>query len=634
MKIKLKYKRKCPVCGKVFETTNFKKMYCCRDCSDKGYYQSKVAKKPILKKKCKSCGKIFSTTNRIKIFCSDECLQQDTKRKVQEKKPIFSKICPQCGKKFTTTYSTKKFCSRKCTAKHSNDEYYITNPRKKNNHCIKCGSPCRVKYCDNCRNEISREKRLMRNPLKKYNTICLVCGKSFIANTKNRKFCSQACSSIGTKMYMRKYYEATEDKRKEIQASPEFKKKNSSRVKAYNDAKRREFAILENEKRLQYSVDKPLDPRRGKNYANEFVDSLRVIRLSVNKCKCLNCGKEFVLSKQDSSSARRILYRRSITGQSPCPYCGTAPVGLRNVSAPEIEIQREFPEFSERNVKLSFMKGRELDLYSPELNVAIEYNGIRWHSDKFSKKTTIKDKQDAAEKNGLNLLQIWETDWHNHKKHVKNRIKALLKKNTHIDVKRLKVETMQEITQEFQTFVNSNNIRGSIDSDFFVVLKNTSNKIIGLCQFRYFEKGVYLGAKYDLKGKWQLQQYTTLLGVDIVGGLSACATMFHKKHPNINELYLLVDRLWNAGEKTCEKSGFKLIKTTSPDYSYTRFSRKEGLLDKKLFRKTELLKKHPEFSPDMTELEMAHELGYYRLYDAGKLVYRLKFKKTQGQDND
>jgi endogenous inhibitor of DNA gyrase (YacG/DUF329 family) len=85
LKIKLKYKRKCPVCGKVFETTNFKKMYCCRDCSDKGYYQSKVAKKPILKKKCKSCGKIFSTTNRIKIFCSDECSQQDTNARFRKR---------------------------------------------------------------------------------------------------------------------------------------------------------------------------------------------------------------------------------------------------------------------------------------------------------------------------------------------------------------------------------------------------------------------------------------------------------------------------------------------------------------------------------------------------------------------
>ena len=609
----------------MFETTAFNQKYCSTDCSAKGYYREKVARKPISEKKCKSCGKLFSTTNRVKIYCSKKCLLQDTRRKVKENKPVFSKICPQCGKIFTTTYSTKKYCSKKCTTKYNNDAYYIINPRKKENRCVKCGEPCRVKYCDKCRKEALREKQLLRKPAKNYDKICLVCGKSFITNTQNRKYCSEKCSKKGTKMYMRKYYEDTENRRKEIQSTPEYKQKNRSRVKVYNDAKRRELAILENERRLQFSVDKPLDPRRGEDYANEFVASLNLVRLSVNRCKCLNCGNEFVLSKQDPSSARGILRRRSMTGRSPCPYCGSAPVGLRNVSAPEVEIQKAFPEFNMTNVKLPFMNGRELDLYNPKSRIAIEYNGIRWHSDKFSKKTIIKDKQDMAEENDLRLFQIWETDWYNHKDIVKNRIKILLGKNKHIDVKKLKIETSRKSTLEIQTFTNLNSIQGSMDSDFYIVLKNERKKIIGVCQFRCCERGFRLGKQYSLKPSWQLQQYTSLLGVDVVGGLSTCIRMFKKMNPMVKEMFLLVDRLWNAGENVYEKVGFELVLKTSLDYKYTNFSRKDGLMEKSMFRKAKLIKTHPEFSTDMTELEMAHELGYYRLYDAGSLVYKLNF---------
>lgn len=60
----------------------------------------------------------------------------------------------------------------------------------------------------------------------------------------------------------------------------------------------------------------------------------------------------------------------------------------------------------------------EVDVYIPELNVAIEFNGDYWHSDKFlipSHEITAEEyhlkKRNLCKEKGVTLFYVWESDW-------------------------------------------------------------------------------------------------------------------------------------------------------------------------------------------------------------------------------
>lgn len=65
-----------------------------------------------------------------------------------------------------------------------------------------------------------------------------------------------------------------------------------------------------------------------------------------------------------------------------------------------------------RNVRDVLPAGKELDIYIPELKLAIEFDGCYWHSDEQKKDRLYhKNKKDAAEALGINLVAIWDSEW-------------------------------------------------------------------------------------------------------------------------------------------------------------------------------------------------------------------------------
>lgn len=70
------------------------------------------------------------------------------------------------------------------------------------------------------------------------------------------------------------------------------------------------------------------------------------------------------------------------------------------------------------------LKGKELDLYLPEDNLAIEYNGLYWHSYPFLEKNEAKIKHNFKTKkcssNDISLVHIWEDDWIYNRENVEN----------------------------------------------------------------------------------------------------------------------------------------------------------------------------------------------------------------------
>lgn len=106
------------------------------------------------------------------------------------------------------------------------------------------------------------------------------------------------------------------------------------------------------------------------------------------------------------------------------------------VSQPEIELRDFIKTFYSKRIEFnrkSYIYPYELDIVLPEDNIAIEFNGVYFHSDSkiFEKhKMTARMyhlmKESRCSKVGLDLLFIWEDDWYNTKEQVmeilKNRV--------------------------------------------------------------------------------------------------------------------------------------------------------------------------------------------------------------------
>ena len=63
-----------------------------------------------------------------------------------------------------------------------------------------------------------------------------------------------------------------------------------------------------------------------------------------------------------------------------------------------------------RNI-INVIPYKELDIYIPALNIAIECNGLYWHSNKRKSKTYHLNKTKACEKRGIKLIHIFEDEW-------------------------------------------------------------------------------------------------------------------------------------------------------------------------------------------------------------------------------
>lgn len=60
----------------------------------------------------------------------------------------------------------------------------------------------------------------------------------------------------------------------------------------------------------------------------------------------------------------------------------------------------------------SLIAPQELDVFIPEKYVAIEFNGVYWHSEECGKdKHYHYNKGLACKEKGVQLLQVWEDDW-------------------------------------------------------------------------------------------------------------------------------------------------------------------------------------------------------------------------------
>lgn len=150
-----------------------------------------------------------------------------------------------------------------------------------------------------------------------------------------------------------------------------------------------------------------------------------------------------------------------------CPMCGN------HLSKAENAIYKYICNFISKDDIIrrdrSVLGNLELDIYIPKLKIAIEYNGLRWHSEKFNKdKNYHLNKLKKCNEKGIKLIQIFEDEWTEHKELVLNKLKHILGFNKNEKVYARKCEIKKIDKHIGYDFLNNNHIQGSVGSTVFL----------------------------------------------------------------------------------------------------------------------------------------------------------------------
>ena len=290
-----------------------------------------------------------------------------------------------------------------------------------------------------------------------------------------------------------------------------------------------------------------------------------------------------------------------------------------------VMMDRDFSSHQEREIKeyveslgyecytdRHILRGKELDIFIPSKNIAIEFNGNMWHSEKFGKDRLYHlNKLNECNKNGIGLIQIFEDEYEEHREIVLSKIKHILGAdavNCKIQGRKCKIQEILKVDAE--AFLNQNHIQGFSNSTVYLGAIYEGRIVAVMCFLN------------ENNGNWNLTRFASLNGYICQG---VASKMFKHFIRNYDPRYVrsFADRRWTVDSR-CNlytKLGFELDETLKPEYRYYNPQvDKYKRFHKFGFRKSILHNKYG-LPMHMTETEMATALGYVRIWDCGLFKY-------------
>ena len=262
----------------------------------------------------------------------------------------------------------------------------------------------------------------------------------------------------------------------------------------------------------------------------------------------------------------------------------------------------------------SVLNGYELDVYVPSKKIAIEFDGLYWHSEMRKSKNYHLWKTEECEKQGIHLIHIFEDEWIYKKDICKSRITNILglTKNIIYARKCEIVEIQDNIAKEF---IDRNHLQGYARGKYRYALK-FKGKIVSVMTFATLRNN--LGSK-NKKGSYELLRFCNEKNCTVVGGASKLLKHFvNSVKPS--EIITYADRRWSNGG-LYEKIGFSIDHISPPNYFYIDGRKRKNRF---CFRKDILVSKYG-CSKEETEHKFCLRNGLYRIYDCGTKVYKMKF---------
>jgi len=271
------------------------------------------------------------------------------------------------------------------------------------------------------------------------------------------------------------------------------------------------------------------------------------------------------------------------------------------------------------------IKPLELDIYLPEYNLAIEYNGLYWHSyglnninesqsDYLFQRSRHKEKTELCESKNINLFHIFENDWKDKKEIIKSMIKNKLKLNQNkIYARKCQIREIDSKTPN--NFLKENHIQGSSNSQFRYGLFYNGE----LVSIMTFSKSRY-NKNYD----YELVRFCSKRNYNIIGAAGKLLKNFQKIF-NYPSIISYGNRTFSSTKNNVYLSlGFKHIKNNNPDLKFISKDCTQ-IIPREYFMKHKL-KNIPDFiyHKNLSVNDNIVKNGYRILHGPGTAVYVLK----------
>ena len=252
----------------------------------------------------------------------------------------------------------------------------------------------------------------------------------------------------------------------------------------------------------------------------------------------------------------------------------------------------------------SFLPNKELDIYIPKQSVAIEYNGLYWHSESFVDKNHHLTKTEMCEEKGVQLIHVFSDEWLSKPKIVKSRLMNILGlTDNKLYGRKCDIRTVPSKVKD--TFLDDNHIQGKCRSSVNIGLYH-DNMLVSIMTF---------GSRPLLNGhQYELIRFCNSINTTVVGGFSKLLKHFIKT-TNPKEIVSYADRRWSVGD-VYSKNGFDLVGVTDVNYWYlvgkVRVSRFK-------YQKHKLVSQG--YDVNKSEREIMLDNGINRIYDSGNKKY-------------
>lgn len=286
-----------------------------------------------------------------------------------------------------------------------------------------------------------------------------------------------------------------------------------------------------------------------------------------------------------------------------CPQC----VYTSLQSKPEARLTDFIKEHYGMEVRTSDRKtlgGLELDIYLPDIKVAIEYNGLYWHSEKFRGMGYHKSKYDICEQNGIRMISVWEDDYRDNQALVHKMLLHKLGLSAQDKVPARKTEAVFISNQEAFGFLNDNHIQGKAQGSYYLGLKTKDTQEL-----------VAVMVLKRTKDVLSLERFATS---KIVSGGQSKLLKFVDQNIEYSKMITFADRTVSDGGLY---TGTGWVKETeiAPDYRYLV----RNVREHKFGYRKDRFKKDPnlKYVEGYTEKQLAELNGLLRVYDAGKVRF-------------
>ena len=333
------------------------------------------------------------------------------------------------------------------------------------------------------------------------------------------------------------------------------------------------------------------------------VEQYKGVRNFSHRWKCVKCGNEW----------EQFLHSSVVDGTQKCiPRCLVCYPYVDGIH--ESYTQKQVIAFVktiennlEEHVK-DIIKPYELDIYIPQKNIAIQFDGIFWHSDQKKPNDYHLMKTQMCKEKGIQLIHIFQDQWLYKQQIVKDRIKNVLGVyDNRIFARKCQVKEIK--SSVCNQFLDTNHIQGRDNSKIRLGLFY-NDQLVSIMTFGK--------PRFNKNYEYQLVRFASKLGNQVVGGASKLLKCFQRKYQP-KSLISYADCRYSNG-KLYYALGFEFLNNSESNYCWIKSRRRYSRYQCQKHKLKQLLGQD-KFNPQLSESQNMYLNGFNKIYDCGNMVF-------------